>query len=356
MKDFRIGTRSLQAGAPALLVAELSGNHNGSQERARELVRAAARAGADAVKLQTYTADTITLDVDNEYFRIESGPWAGRRLYDLYREASTPWDWHAELFATAREEGLLCFSSPFDPTAVDVLEDLGCPCYKVASFEIVDIPLLERVAATGKPVIMSTGMANRSEIALAVDTLRGGGCPALCLLACVSAYPARAEDLKLRNIPWLADTYDCPAGLSDHSAGHLAAVAAVAMGAVMVEKHLTLSRSDGGPDAGFSLEPEEFAALVSAVRTVETALAQGVVEGPGQAEAGNVTFRKSLFVVRDLPAGHLLGDGDLRVVRPGHGLAPRHLPAVLGRRLATAKARGTPLLAADLVHGETLPA
>ncbi|TVR39927.1 MAG: pseudaminic acid synthase [Planctomycetota bacterium] len=340
--NFPIPGRILGPDQPALLIAELSGNHNGDLGRAKALIAAAADAGADAVKLQTYTADTITMDIDNEYFRITDGPWAGRRLYELYQEASTPWEWHQELFACAAEHGLLCFSSPFDPTAVDFLESLACPIYKIASFEVVDIPLIERIAATAKPVIMSTGMANRAEIQLAVDTLRAGGCPAIFLLACVSAYPAQAKDLKLRNIPWLRDTFACASGLSDHSAGHLAAVAAVTLGAVAIEKHLTLARADGGPDAGFSMEPQEFHELVQAVRTIETALAQGVVEGPGEVESGNIQFRKSCFFARDLPAGHILTRDDIRVVRPGYGLPPADLPWILGGVLPQSVKAGEP--------------
>lgn len=343
MAEVILGNRKLGSGAPSLLVAELSGNHNGDLQRAKDILTAAAAAGADAVKLQTYTADTITMDVDNEYFCIADGPWAGRRLYELYDEAHTPWEWHAELFAEAQRLGMLCFSSPFDPTSVDFLEELGCPCYKVASFEVVDVPLLRRIAATGKPVIMSTGMASSDEIEKAVTVLRSGG-GALVLLACVSAYPAAAEDLKLRNIPWLAERFACLAGLSDHSAGHLAAVAAVALGAVVIEKHLTLRRADGGPDSAFSMEPEEFADLVSAVRTIETALAQGVVEGPGLSETANLQFRKSIFVARDIAEGTVIGPQDLRVVRPGFGASPDTLDAVLGTVARRSYRRGEPFL------------
>ncbi len=346
MAEVMLGTRPIGQGAPALLVAELSGNHNGDLQRAKEILAAAAEAGADAVKLQTYTADTITMDVDNEYFRIADGPWAGRRLYELYDQAHTPWDWHYELFTEAERLGLLCFSSPFDPTSVDFLEELDCPCYKVASFEVVDIPLLRRIAATGKPVIMSTGMASTDEIDRAVAVLRSGACP-LVLLACVSAYPAAAEDLKLRNIPWLAERFRCPAGLSDHSAGHLAAVAAVALGATVIEKHLTLRRADGGPDSAFSMEPAEFAELVSAVRTVETALAQGVVQGPGISETANLQFRKSIFVARDIAQGAVIGPQDLRVVRPGFGASPDTLDAVLGTVARRSYRRGEPFLLPD---------
>lgn len=341
----RLAGDALQVGPghPVAVVAELSGNHNGDKGRAIALLRAAKEAGADAVKLQTYTADTITMDAPGPWFAIQDGPWAGRRLHDLYAEASTPWSWHAELFAEAARLGLPCFSTPFDPTAVDFLEALGCPFYKVASFEVVDIPLLQRVAATGKPVVMSTGMASLAEIDLAVRTLRSGGCPGLVLLNCVSAYPAPPEAMHLGDIPRLAAAFACPAGLSDHTLDQTASVAAVALGAVLIEKHLTLARADGGPDAGFSLEPGEFAALVRAVRSTSAAVRPSAGFGPGQADAGNVVFRKSLFAARDIPAGRRLTAEDVRCIRPGHGLPPADLPKVLGRSARIAIARGTPL-------------
>jgi len=339
------GPRSLTLGAdaPTWIVAELSGNHNGSKARALELVHAAKEAGADAVKLQTYTADTITMDAPQACFRIDGGPWHGRTLHDLYQEASTPWDWHGDLFAAARGLGLCCFSTPFDPTSVDFLETLACPLYKVASFEVVDLPLQRRVAATRKPVIMSTGMASLDEIDTAVRTLRMGGCPALALLNCVSAYPAEPETMHLANIAALSARYGCLAGLSDHTLSATAAIAAVALGARVIEKHLCLRRADGGPDAGFSLEPGEFASLVRAVRTAEAAIGRAPRFGAGQAEAGNVAFRKSLFIARDLPAGQVLSAVDIRCIRPGHGLPPADLERVIGRRLRADTARGTPL-------------
>ncbi len=330
-------------GHPVVVVAELSGNHNGSRERALALLRAAKEAGADAVKLQTYTADTITMDAPGPWFAISDGPWAGRRLHDLYGEASTPWEWHAELFAEAARLGLPCFSTPFDPTSVAFLESLGCPCYKVASFEVVDVPLLRCVAATRKPVIMSTGMASLAEIDLAVRTLREGGCPELVLLNCVSAYPAPAEAMHLGDIPRLGAAFACPAGLSDHTLGETAAVAAVALGACLIEKHLTLARADGGPDSGFSLEPAEFARLVCAVREASAAIRPSAGFGPGQADHGNLRFRKSLFAGRDIPAGKRLDEADVRCIRPGDGLPPAELPRVLGRTARHAIARGTPL-------------
>jgi pseudaminic acid synthase len=334
---------ALGVGAPTFVVAELSGNHNGDLERAIALIRAAKDAGADAVKLQTYTADTITMDAPGEWFAIKGGPWDGRRLYELYQEASTPWAWHERLFTEARALGLACFSTPFDPTSVAFLEQLGCPLYKVASFEVVDIPLLACIAATRKPVIMSTGMATLAEIDLAVRTLRQGGCGELVLLNCVSAYPAAPRDMHLRNIPHLAAVFGCAVGLSDHTLSHTATIAAVALGACMVEKHLCLRRSDGGPDAGFSLEPGELAALVTAVREAEQAVAAPVAFGAGQAEAGNIVFRKSLFAARDIAVGAVIAADDVRCIRPGHGLAPALLPQVLGRTARRAIPRGTPL-------------
>lgn len=336
-------SRSLGNGDPVLVVAELSGNHNGRLETALELIRAARAAGADAVKLQTYTADTITMDAPGEWFEVKGGPWDGRRLYELYREASTPWEWHRQLFAAARAENLICFSTAFDPTSVDFLEELGNPIYKVASFEVVDLPLLTRIAATRKPVILSTGMATMGEIDAAVRTLRTGGTPGLVLLNCASAYPARPEDMHLRNLSVLKAAFDCPVGLSDHTTSSTCAVAAVALGACMIEKHLCWRRADGGPDAGFSLEPPELTELVRSVREAEQALASPPRFGPGGAEAGNVIFRKSLFAARDLPAGRVLGPEDVRVIRPGHGLPVAMLPVVLGRVARTPIARGTPL-------------
>jgi pseudaminic acid synthase len=336
-------TRFPAAGEPLSVIAELSGNHNGSKARALELIHAAQESGADAVKLQTYTADTITMNAPGEWFTIRGGPWDGRRLYDLYGEAATPWAWHEDLFAEARRLGLRCFSTPFDPTAVDFLEALEVPWYKVASFEVVDIPLLQRVAATRKPVIMSTGLASAAEIDEAVATLRDGGCPQLALLTCVSAYPCAPGDFRLQNIPYLAARYGCTVGLSDHSLDGTAIIAAVALGARLWEKHLCLRRADGGPDSGFSLEPQEFAAQVRALRDAEAALAATPAFGPGQADAGSVVFRKSLFAGRDIAAGQYLTSADVRCVRPGNGLPPRELPQVLGRVAAQAIARGTPL-------------
>ena len=343
MTTFRLRDRTIDAASPVFVIAELSGNHNGSKARALELVHAAAEAGADAVKLQTYTADTITMDAPGPWFRIQGGPWDGRGLYELYQEASTPWDWHADLFAEARKRGLVCFSTPFDPTAVDYLEALDAPLHKVASFEVVDIPLLQKVGATKKPVIMSTGMASLAEIDTAVKTLRAHGCPSLALLHCVSAYPAKAADMHLATIPHLAQAFGCVAGLSDHSLTATAAVAATALGGRVLEKHLCMKRSEGGPDSGFSLEPQELAATIAAVREAHAATIQGVAYGPGTADVANVQFRKSLFAACDIPAGTVLTPAHIRDIRPGHGLPPADLPRVIGRTARVFIARGTPL-------------
>jgi pseudaminic acid synthase len=330
-------------GHPTYVVAELSANHNGSLERARELVRAAADAGADAIKLQTYTADTLTIACDGPPFRIKGGTlWDGRTLHDLYQEAFTPWEWQPELKRLAEELGMQCFSTPFDASAVDLLEDMGVPCHKIASFEVVDHALIERVARTGKPIIMSTGMATLEEIEDAVNAARGAGCEELVLLKCTSAYPAPAEEMDLRTIPHLAEAFGVVAGLSDHTLGIAAPVAAVALGASLIEKHFTLSRADPGPDSAFSLEPAELREMIAAVRVVEKALGK-VYYGVHEREAASRAFRRSLFVVKDVKAGEVLTEEHVRSIRPGHGLAPKHLPEVLGRRAARDIARGTPL-------------
>lgn len=324
------------------LVAELSANHNGSLERAEALVRAAAEAGADAVKLQTYTADTMTVDSDARPFRIEGTQWAGRTLYDLYREAAMPWEWQPRLMALAKGLGLECFSTPFDDTAVDFLETLDPPCHKIASFEIVDIPLLKKIAGTGRPVLLSTGMATLAEIDEAVRTLRQNGSGDLCLLKCTSAYPASPAEANLLTIPHLARTFHCPAGLSDHTTGGAVAVAAVALGARVVEKHFTLSRADGGPDASFSMEPDEFASMARDLRMVEQALGAVSYERTPK-EWESLVFRRSLFVVRPMRAGERFRPDNVRSIRPSGGLPPRCLEDILGRRAGRPIAAGTPL-------------
>jgi N-acetylneuraminate synthase len=336
-----IAGRPIGPGHPPYVIAELSGNHNGEIARALRLIDAAKEAGAEAVKLQTYTADTITLDHDGPGFRIEGGPWNGRSLHALYREAHTPWEWHPQLFAHAAKVGITCFSSPFDNTAIDLLESLGAPAYKIASFEIVDTPLIRYAARRGKPLIISTGMAEQAEIEEAAAAAREAGAP-FALLHCVSGYPTPADEANLNRIAALRQAFGCPIGLSDHSLGVEVAIASVALGAAIVEKHVTLARADGGPDAGFSLEPDELAALVKGVRTAYVAL--GTAEyGRARSEEGNVQFRRSLYVVKDIAAGEIFSESNLRSIRPGFGLPPKHLTEVLGRRAARAIPRGTPM-------------
>jgi N-acetylneuraminate synthase len=341
---FAIAGRPIGCGRPVYVVAELSANHRQDLACARELVRAAAAAGADAVKLQTYTPDTMTLDLRGGPFRIGQGgtAWDGAVLHDLYGEAQTPWSWHAELAALARDLGLQWLSTPFDHTAVDFLETLDVPAYKVAAFELVDIPLLRRIAETGKPLILSTGMATLDEIDEAVRAVRDVAPSPLALLRTCSAYPAPPDELNLRALPHLAETFGVVVGLSDHSLHIAVPVAAVALGASIVEKHLTLARSAGGPDSAFSLEPGEFAAMVEAVRVAQRALGQ-VRFGPTEHERPSLQFRRSLFVVQDVGAGRRLTAENVRSIRPAGGLHPRHLGEVLGRRAARDLARGTPL-------------
>jgi N-acetylneuraminate synthase len=342
MRPFAIAGREIGPEHPPLVIAELSGNHNQSLERALRLIDAAADCGAEAVKLQTYTADTITIAHDGPGFRIESGLWAGRTLHELYREAFTPYEWHETLFAHARARGLICFSSPFDDTAVDLLQSLDAPAYKIASFEAVDVPLIRRAAATDKPLIISTGMTSTGEIAEALAAAMDAGEGGVALLHCVSAYPARYADANLRAIPRLAADYGCIAGLSDHTPGTATAVTAIALGAAIVEKHFTLDRADGGPDAAFSLEPEELKRLVEDCRHAWEALGDASLNR-GEAETANKQFRRSLYVVRDVAAGAALTPENVRSIRPGFGLAPKTLPDVLGRPAARALKRGEPL-------------
>jgi len=337
-----IAGRRIGPDYPPYVIAELSGNHNGKIERAFELMDVAKRAGADAVKLQTYTADTMTIDSDGPEFEIRGGLWAGRRLYELYQEAGTPWEWHAKLFERGRALGLTVFSTPFDPTAIDFLVSLGAPAMKIASFEATDLPLIAKIASAGKPVILSTGMADLVEIAQAVDACRAAGCKELVLLHCVSGYPSSPKEANLRTIPHLAQTFGCPIGLSDHTLGVAVSVGAIAMGACVIEKHFTLARADGGPDAAFSLEPDELAELCTGTRDAWQAL--GAVDyGRKESERQNVIFRRSLYVVRDIAAGETMTAENVRSIRPGYGLAPKHLPAVLGRKVRAPLKRGTAL-------------
>ncbi len=340
---FCIGDRKIGSEAPCYIVAELSANHNQSFDQAVRILRAAKDAGADAVKLQTYTADTITLRSDKEYFRIAGGTlWDGRILHDLYKEAFTPWEWQPKLKAIADELGMHLFSSAFDDSAVDFLERMNVPAHKVASFELVDIGLIEKMARTGKPLIMSTGMASEDEISEALEAARRAGATQIALLKCTSAYPAPPEEANLLTIPELARRFGCPVGLSDHTMGIAVPVVAVALGACIIEKHLCLRRADGGPDGAFSLEPEEFKAMVEAVRTAEKAL--GAVQfASGPREANSRKFRRSLFVVEDVKKGELFTKQNVRSIRPADGLHPRHFNEVLGKRAACNVERGTPL-------------
>lgn len=337
-----IAGRRVGAGMPPFVVAELSANHGGSLERALAVMEAAKAAGADAVKLQTYTADTITIDHDGPDFLIKGGLWDGRRLYDLYQEAYTPWDWHEILFAKARALGIPVFSTPFDHTAIELLENLQTPAYKIASFEMVDLPLIRRVAATGKPTIISTGMGTPAEIGDAVGAFREAGGRDLLLLHCVSGYPTPVEQSNLRRIPRLAVEFDCSVGLSDHTLGTDVAIAAVALGACLIEKHFTLRRADGGPDSAFSLEPAELTSLVRGAHAAFAALGTGA-EARAEVEEGNKAFRRSLYAVADVDVGEMLTANNVRVIRPGFGLAPKHLPEVIGKRAKRALPRGTAL-------------
>ncbi len=338
-----IAGRKIGEGHPCYVIAELSANHSQDKGAALALVRAAAEAGADAIKLQTYRADTITLDCDAPCFRIGEGTaWEGRRLYDLYEEAHTPWEWHGELFAASAALGLPCFSSPFDATAVDFLESIDCPAYKIASFEIVDHALILKAASTGKPLIISTGMASEAEVAEAVGVAREAGAGGIALLKCVSAYPAPEEDMNLRTIPYLSSRFACPAGLSDHTLGILVPVTSVALGGCIIEKHLTMRRSDGGPDSHFSLEPEEFAEMVAGIRIAEKSAGSPTFDLT-DSQRPSSQFRRSLFAAQDIAAGELFTETNIRSVRPGNGLPPKHLPEVLGLHATTDIAFGTPL-------------
>ena len=341
--QLNIGQRRVGPREPVYIVAELSANHRQDFQHAERLVRAAAESGADAVKLQTYTPHTLTLRCDDPRFRIAAGtPWEGRRLFDLYEEAYMPWEWQPKLKAVADEIGLGLFSSPFDPTAVDFLEQMDVPAYKVASFELVDLPLIEKIAATRKPLIMSTGMATCSEIEEALSAARSAGAKQIALLKGTSAYPAPPRSMNLRTIADMAEKFDVVVGISDHSRQPAVPIAAVSLGACIVEKHFTLSRDDGGPDTPFSLQPQEFAHMVQAVRTTESALGRVCYECD-EAESSARALRRSLFVVKDIAAGELLTGENVRSIRPADGLPPKHLEEVLGRRATRDLKTGTPL-------------
>jgi len=338
----KIDNRAIGPEHPPYIIAELSANHNGSLETACRVIDEAASAGADAVKLQTYTADTITLKSDNDEFLIRGGLWDGRTLYDLYEEAHTPWEWHETLFAHARERNITIFSSPFDSTAVDLLDELGAPAFKIASFEAIDIPLIRYVAAKRKPMIISTGMANLEEISEAVHEARVGGCEELVLLHCVSGYPAPAEDYKLATLVDMGRRFGVPVGLSDHTLENVSAIAAVALGASVIEKHFTLDRNGGGPDDSFSLEPEGLRQLCRDTRTAWEALGD-VDYGLKSSERANSLFRRSLYAVKDIPRGSVITHEHVRSIRPGNGLAPRYLNDVIGSVACDDIPRATPL-------------
>lgn len=337
-----IAGRPIGADAPPYVIAEMSANHDGSLDKALAIVEAARAAGADAVKIQTYRPDTITLDCDAPEFVVRGGLWDGRTLFDLYAQAHMPWAWHRPLFDHARKCGITLFSSPFDPTAIDLLEDLGAPAYKIASFEAVDLPLIRYAASTGKPMIISTGMADEDEIGEAIAAARDGGCKELAILHCVSGYPAPAADYNLRTLGDMIGRFGCVTGLSDHTLDNTTAIAAVALGASIIEKHFTLDRSGGGPDDSFSLEPADLAALCASARTCWQALGR-VDYGRKDSEKGNVQFRRSLYFVKALKAGEIIPPDAVRSVRPGFGAAPKFLPDVIGRRVTRDVAANTPV-------------
>jgi N-acetylneuraminate synthase len=341
---FAIGERPIGREHAPFIIAEMSGNHNQSIERAFEIVEAAAKSGAHAIKLQTYTADTITLDVRGGAFEINdpNSLWAGKNLHDLYKQAYTPWEWHAPIMARAKELGLLCFSSPFDETAVDFLNDLGVPAFKIASFENNHLPLIRKAASTGKPLIISTGMATIAELDEAVRTAREAGCKDLVLLKCTSTYPATPDNSNILTIPHMAELFGCEVGLSDHTMGVGVAVAAVAHGATVIEKHFTLARADGGVDSAFSLEPAELESLVVETERAWQSLGR-VSYGPTEAEKKSLVFRRSIYVSRDVKAGEVFGPDNLRIVRPGDGLAPRDYASILGRAAKQDVMKGTPM-------------
>lgn len=346
---FKIQDKKIGLGEKPFVIAEMSGNHNGSLERALTLVDAAADAGADAVKLQTYTADTLTLDVNSDEFVIgdKNSLWFGKSLHELYSEASTPWEWHGEIMSHAFKRGLICFSSPFDNSAVDLLESLAVSAYKIASAEIIDHGLITRVAETGKPMIMSTGMATLNEISEAIAVAHAAGNKNIALLQCTASYPASPLNSNIRTIPNMRETFDCEVGLSDHTMGLGAAVGAIALGATIVEKHFTLRRSDGGIDSAFSLEPNELEQLV--IETERASLALGsVFYGPTKSEVGGLMFRRSLYVCEDIREGEEFSDVNVRSIRPGFGLHPKYLETVIGRSAKCHLTKGTPLTFDDI--------
>ncbi len=338
----KIGTREIKTGNPAYIIAEMSANHAGDIGRAKEIIHAAKEAGADCIKIQTYTPDTLTIDCDNSYFHISDGTWNGENLYQLYQKAYTPWEWQRELFAEAKKTGIDFFSTPFDNTAVDFLEEIGIEFYKIASFELVDIPLIEYVASKGKPIIMSTGMAALAEIDDAVTAVRKQGNDNLALLRCASAYPAITDEMNLRTMQNMGETFGVPYGLSDHSMGSIGAVTAVALGASMIEKHFCLDRSIENPDSSFSMNPAEFKQMVCDIRQAEKAI--GCVKyGPTEQEKSSQIFRRSIFCVKDIKKGEKITPENVRIIRPGYGLSPKHYKEILGQSALRDIERGTPL-------------
>jgi N-acetylneuraminate synthase len=344
MKDINIGNITIGNQHKPFVIAEMSGNHNQSIEKALSIIDAAADAGAHAIKLQTYTPDTLTIDVSHGEFNINdtNSLWKGRNLYELYQEAMTPWEWHKALFDRAKEKGVLCFSTPFDDTAVDFLEDLEMPVYKIASFENNHLPLLKKVASTGKPVIMSTGISTLADIELAVQTLRDAGCKDLILLKCTSTYPATPENTNIVTIPHMQEMFNCHVGLSDHTMGVGVAIASVALGVRVIEKHFTIDRSEGGVDSAFSLEPHEFTSLVQ--ETERAFLGLGKVSyGILPDERGSLTFKRSIYIIQDMKAGDVLTEKNIRIIRPGLGLAPHYFDAMLGKKINRDVQKGTAL-------------
>lgn len=340
---FKIAGRAIDEKQAPYVIAEMSANHNGNIENAYKIIAMAKASGADAVKMQTYTPDTITIDCDLADFQLTEGLWQGRSLYDLYQEAHTPWDWHKPLFDYAKKIGITLFSSPFDPSAVDLLEDLNTPAYKIASFEAIDLPLIKYAASTGKPMIISTGMASAEEIQQAIDAAKESGCKELAILHCVSGYPAPAEDYNLQTLVDMKQRFGVPVGLSDHTLDNTTAITSVGLGACIIEKHVTLDRSVGGPDDSFSLQPDDLKALVFGVKTAWKSLGK-VDYGRKSSEQANVKFRRSLYFIKDIKVGEVVSDKHFKSIRPGYGLEPKFYDKVIGKRTAVKIKRGMPVL------------